>query len=147
MFKWVANMHGNEAVGRELVINMALYLLRNYGSDERVTKLVNETDLWMMPSLNPDGFEKANEGHCYQVRTAVATFSAIRSAEHGGKFFFFRFHSVHSCMSSSKAADQIYVLEKKHWSFFFDDEAQSTMAICSFLSRRSAAASAARTPT
>lgn len=67
MFKWVANMHGNEAVGRELVVNMALYLLANYGTDDRVTRLVNATDLWMMPSLNPDGFEAASEGHCYQV--------------------------------------------------------------------------------
>ncbi len=70
MFKWVANMHGNEAVGRELVVNMALYLLRNYGSDDRVTRLVNGTDLWLMPSLNPDGFEAASEGHCYQVDTS-----------------------------------------------------------------------------
>ena len=38
MFKWVANMHGNEVVGRELVINMAKYLLTNYGQDERVTR-------------------------------------------------------------------------------------------------------------
>ena len=67
MFKWVANMHGNEAVGRELVVNMALYLLRNYGSDPRVTSLVNGTDLWLMPSLNPDGFEDAKEGHCYNM--------------------------------------------------------------------------------
>ena len=67
MFKWVANMHGNEAVGRELVIQMAQYLLQNYGRDDRVTQLVNGTDLWLMPSLNPDGFERAKEGHCYQV--------------------------------------------------------------------------------
>ena len=38
MFKWVANMHGNEVVGREIVISMAKYLLVNYGKDERVTK-------------------------------------------------------------------------------------------------------------
>ena len=67
MFKWVANMHGNEAVGRELVVQMAKYLLENYGQDERITKLVNGTDLWLMPSLNPDGFERAREDNCYQV--------------------------------------------------------------------------------
>lgn len=38
MFKWVANMHGNEAVGRQLVIFMAEYLLTNYGEDRRVTR-------------------------------------------------------------------------------------------------------------
>ena len=56
MFKWVANMHGNEAVGRQMVMFMSQYLLENYGLDDRVTKLVNSTDLWLMPSMNPDGF-------------------------------------------------------------------------------------------
>ena len=67
MFKYVANMHGNEAVGRELVIFLAEYLIKNYGQVDRVTQLLNSTDLWLMPSLNPDGFEAAVEGHCYQV--------------------------------------------------------------------------------
>jgi len=71
MFKWVANMHGNEAIGRELVIAMCRYLLENYGKDDRVTSLVNGTDLWMMPSLNPDGFEIAKEGHCYNVINVI----------------------------------------------------------------------------
>jgi len=64
MFKWVANMHGNEAVGRQMVIFMARYLLKNYGTDQRVTRLLNSTDLWLMPSLNPDGFAAGTEGDC-----------------------------------------------------------------------------------
>jgi len=64
MMKWVANMHGNEAVGRQMVMFMAQYLLENYGVDDRVTKLVNTTDLWLMPSLNPDGFAAGKEGDC-----------------------------------------------------------------------------------
>ncbi len=67
MFKYVANMHGNEAVGRALVVFLAQYLLKQYGREERVTRLVNTTDLWLMPSLNPDGFEAATEGHCYMT--------------------------------------------------------------------------------
>ncbi|KAL4715300.1 hypothetical protein ACJJTC_010870 [Scirpophaga incertulas] len=61
-FKYVANMHGDESVGRQLVIYLAQYLLMNYGKDDRVTKLVNITDIHLMPSLNPDGFEKSNVG-------------------------------------------------------------------------------------
>lgn len=64
MVKYVANMHGDEAVGRELLVYLSQYLLYNYGKDERVTRLVNRTDIFLMPSLNPDGFEKSQEGKC-----------------------------------------------------------------------------------
>jgi len=64
MFKYVANMHGNEAVGRELVMFLAEFLVRNYGSDPRATRLLNTMDIWLMPSLNPDGFEAGLEGQC-----------------------------------------------------------------------------------
>ena len=64
MFKWVANMHGNEAVGRQMVMFLAQHLLDNYGVEERVTRLVNTTDIWLMPSLNPDGFAAGHEGEC-----------------------------------------------------------------------------------
>ncbi|XP_071039016.1 carboxypeptidase D [Parasteatoda tepidariorum] len=65
MFKYVANIHGNEAVGRELLLNLAQYLLENYGKDERVTKIVDSIDIHLLPSANPDGFEFAREGDCF----------------------------------------------------------------------------------
>nr|XP_022908553.1 carboxypeptidase D-like [Onthophagus taurus] len=68
MMKLVANMHGDETVGRMLVIFMAQYLLDNYGRDERVTKLVNNTEIYLMPSMNPDGYEDSLEGSCESKR-------------------------------------------------------------------------------
>lgn len=55
--KYIANMHGNEVVGRELLLLLAKYLCENYNRTERVTKLVNNTRLHLLFSMNPDGYE------------------------------------------------------------------------------------------
>lgn len=64
MFKYVGNMHGNEAVGRQLLLYLAEYLADNYGKDRRVTRLLNNTEVYLLPSLNPDGFALSREGQC-----------------------------------------------------------------------------------
>lgn len=53
MFKYVANMHGDETIGRQLIIYLAEYLVRNYGIVPEVTNLVDTTDIYLMPSMNP----------------------------------------------------------------------------------------------
>lgn len=62
--KYVGNMHGDETVSRQVLVYLVEYLLDRYGSDPRVTELINTTDIYIMPSMNPDGFEKSKEGDC-----------------------------------------------------------------------------------
>uniref|UniRef100_A0A3B4BB14 Peptidase M14 domain-containing protein n=1 Tax=Periophthalmus magnuspinnatus TaxID=409849 RepID=A0A3B4BB14_9GOBI len=63
-FKYVGNMHGDETVSRQVLVYLIEYLLANYGEEQRVSELVNTTDIYIMPSMNPDGFEKSKEGDC-----------------------------------------------------------------------------------
>lgn len=74
-------MHGDEVVGREITISFTsrvkgndvyslylfvcffdkvyIYLIEllcsQYGVNDRITRLVNETDIFIIPTMNPDG--------------------------------------------------------------------------------------------
>nr|XP_032808318.1 carboxypeptidase Z isoform X2 [Petromyzon marinus] len=56
----VGNIHGNEVLGRELLVALAQHLCaRLEDGDERVRRLLNTTRLHILPSMNPDGYELA----------------------------------------------------------------------------------------
>jgi len=54
---FTANQHARE----HLTVEMAMYLLNEltstYGTDTRVTNAVNTREIWIVPSVNPDGAE------------------------------------------------------------------------------------------
>ncbi|WP_214110522.1 M14 family zinc carboxypeptidase [Acrocarpospora catenulata] len=54
---FTAHQHARE----HLTVEMALYLMNlltdSYGTDSRITNLVNTREIWIMPDLNPDGGE------------------------------------------------------------------------------------------
>lgn len=50
-----STIHGDETAGFILMLRLADYLLRNYGIDNRVTRLVDNLEIWINPLANPDG--------------------------------------------------------------------------------------------
>lgn len=53
------NIHAGELTGGEVALHFAWYLLTNYGSDPRVTRLVDTHALYLRPKFNPDGADLA----------------------------------------------------------------------------------------
>uniref|UniRef100_A0A8C1T7E2 Carboxypeptidase X (M14 family), member 1b n=1 Tax=Cyprinus carpio TaxID=7962 RepID=A0A8C1T7E2_CYPCA len=59
-FRYVAGMHGNEVLGRELLLNLMEYICQEYKrGNQRIVHLVEETRIHLLPSMNPDGYEMA----------------------------------------------------------------------------------------
>ena len=74
MVKYIGNIHGNEAVGRELLIHFAKYLLNSYSSSSNaadIKKLIDTTDIHILPSMNPDGFEHSLKKDCRGVTGSI----------------------------------------------------------------------------
>lgn len=69
--KLVGNMHGDETVGREVLIRFAKELLERgskqapqQGPDDvEWSSLLNGVDVWILPSMNPDGFARGTRGN------------------------------------------------------------------------------------
>jgi hypothetical protein len=54
--------HAREWISVDVPFLIAKYLLENYATDTLVTRLVNKSEIWIVPMINPDG-------HQYSVTT------------------------------------------------------------------------------
>ncbi|GBP04303.1 Carboxypeptidase E [Eumeta japonica] len=60
--KYVANIHGNEVLGRELLLGLANYFCEAYlNNDQRIGLLIHTTRIHLLPSMNPDGWQLATD--------------------------------------------------------------------------------------
>ena len=82
-FLYISSMHGDEVTGKELLYNLIDYLTDNYGSDPRVTTLVDTTEIWIMPSMNPDGtdLELLYGSRSHATGTNAATIQFLQPRE------------------------------------------------------------------
>ncbi|RNA12428.1 carboxypeptidase D [Brachionus plicatilis] len=66
--KYVANIHGNEAVGKEILLKLIDYMLNNQKSDPDVDLIMKTMRVHILPLMNPDGYEQSVMGDCDSVQ-------------------------------------------------------------------------------
>lgn len=62
-FKFVGNVHGDEPVGREVLLLLANWLCDNYKKDPLATLIIDKVHLHILPSMNPDGYSLRTRGN------------------------------------------------------------------------------------
>ncbi|MGB4959252.1 MAG: M14 family zinc carboxypeptidase, partial [Saprospiraceae bacterium] len=71
---YTALHHGREPVSLTQMIFYLWYILENYGKDSTITKIVNQTQMYFLPCVNPDGYKlnqmsKPNGGGLWRKNT------------------------------------------------------------------------------
>ncbi len=52
-----ATTHAREWISTQMALRLINYLASNYGTDARVTNLLDTTEVWIVPVVNPDGYQ------------------------------------------------------------------------------------------
>lgn len=61
-FRYIAGAHGNEVLGRELILLLMQFMCQEYlAGNPRIVHIIENTRIHLLPSVNPDGYEKAYE--------------------------------------------------------------------------------------
>lgn len=64
-FLYTSTMHGDETTGYVLMLRLIDSLLTSYGSNNRITNLIDDTEIWINPNANPDGTYHGGNGSVY----------------------------------------------------------------------------------
>ncbi|MDP2173996.1 MAG: M14 family zinc carboxypeptidase [Candidatus Cloacimonadaceae bacterium] len=54
--RYISSMHGNEVLGFDLLIRLIQLITSGYATNNRIANLVNNTEIWICPMMNPDGY-------------------------------------------------------------------------------------------
>jgi hypothetical protein len=64
-FMYTSTIHGDETTGYVLMLRLIDSLLTSYGTDARITNIINNSEIWINPNANPDGTYNGGNGSVY----------------------------------------------------------------------------------
>jgi len=77
----VSGHHAREIVTPVLALRIMERLLDRYGVDERITRIVDENEIWIAPVWNPDGYAHVFEADSYWRRNRSALGFGLHGAD------------------------------------------------------------------
>ena len=88
---YMSNIHAREIITPEVLFYFIHYLIDNYGRDAQVTHLIQNRELWFIPSANPDGHEYVFQGDpdqrdWYSMTDPLWWRKNMRDNNHDGQF-------------------------------------------------------------
>jgi carboxypeptidase M len=99
----VNNMHGDETLGFEMSLHLIDYLTANYDCDPFVKHLLDDTIIFIMPTMNPDGYIANQRGNNNEidlnrdfpdVNSSPEDTEAGREPETGAVMQFIKSHNI-----------------------------------------------------
>lgn len=78
-FFLVGNHHARELITPELVLRFGRWLIDHYGVDGDATWILDHTEVWLMPTANPDGHVKAEQNLDWRKNTNTSNGSCAWS--------------------------------------------------------------------
>lgn len=67
-FAYIANMHGNEVVGRRVMLRLLDEMIESYArGEDQFKSLIENNEIFFIPTLNPDGYQKRQRGNAAWV--------------------------------------------------------------------------------
>ncbi len=127
----VGNIHGDEFMSYEIMLLLMDYLTDNYGTDPTVTDLVDNREIWIQVSVNPDGHENGtrsnangvdmnrNHGYMYDYSSGSGPFSEI-------ELHHFREYSLDRNFSMSLTFHGVTHYFNYCWNFTYEDAFDKT---------------------
>ncbi len=57
--RYISSIHGDEVVGYDMLIRLIQLLTTEYTETQRIADIVNNTEIWICPMMNPDGYNSS----------------------------------------------------------------------------------------
>jgi hypothetical protein len=115
-----AATHGDELITVEVVMGLVQELVKGYGNDARLTKMVDDHELYFVPIVNPDGYVRQqrycngldpNRNYPYPTKPNVKSNPAIQAL-----MDFFGKHQIKGSMDFHSAAGMVMF----PWAYTYD---------------------------